>query len=114
MMDENRTEFRMHLIADRVPAFNAKTTMGEMDFPDDYNGKWMVLFSHFADITPVCTTEFMTFATMQDQFKARNCELIVWQRMGWRRRSLANTALIGSCASGRRRSEGYHWQGRRR
>jgi peroxiredoxin (alkyl hydroperoxide reductase subunit C) len=64
------------LIGDPAPAFTAQTTHGEVNFPDDYQGKWVVLFSHPADFTPVCTTEFMTFASMADQFKALNCELI--------------------------------------
>jgi peroxiredoxin (alkyl hydroperoxide reductase subunit C) len=50
--------------------------MGEINFPEDYKDKWVVLFSHPADFTPVCTTEFMTFASMQDEFKELNTELI--------------------------------------
>lgn len=50
--------------------------MGDINFPKDYEGKWVILFSHPADFTPVCTTEFMTFASMQEEFKALNCELI--------------------------------------
>jgi len=64
------------LIGDPAPAFTAQTTHGEVNFPDDYQGKWVILFSHPADFTPVCTTEFMTFASMADDFKALNCELI--------------------------------------
>ena len=64
------------LIGDTAPAFTAQTTHGEVNFPDDYQGKWVILFSHPADFTPVCTTEFMTFASMADQFKELNCELI--------------------------------------
>lgn len=64
------------LIGDDAPAFKAETTQGEINFPDDYKGKWVILFSHPADFTPVCTTEFMTFATMASEFKALNCELI--------------------------------------
>lgn len=64
------------LIGDKAPAFKAVTTQGEISFPDDYEGKWVILFSHPADFTPVCTTEFMTFASMQDEFKALNTELI--------------------------------------
>ncbi|MHB1314526.1 MAG: peroxiredoxin [Christensenellales bacterium] len=67
---------RMPLIGDPAPAFKAKTTQGDINFPDDYKGKWVILFSHPADFTPVCTTEFMTFATMADEFKALNTELI--------------------------------------
>lgn len=66
----------MPLIGDIAPAFKARTTMGDINFPDDYKGKWVILFSHPADFTPVCTTEFMTFAAMQEEFKKLNCELI--------------------------------------
>lgn len=66
----------MPLIGDDAPAFVAKTTAGEIRFPEDYKGKWVILFSHPADFTPVCTTEFMTFACMQDEFRALNTELI--------------------------------------
>lgn len=67
---------RMPLINDDAPAFRANTTQGEINFPADYKGKWVILFSHPADFTPVCTTEFMTFASMIDEFKALNTELI--------------------------------------
>ena len=73
-MDEERVT--MPLIGDDAPKFTAKTTMGEIKFPEDYKGKWVILFSHPADFTPVCTTEFMTFASMQDEFKKLNTELI--------------------------------------
>ncbi len=64
------------LIGDPAPAFKAVTTEGMVNFPEDYKGKWVILFSHPADFTPVCTTEFMTFAKMQDEFKALNTELL--------------------------------------
>ena len=64
------------LIGDKAPAFTAMTTQGKISFPKDYKGKWVVFFSHPADFTPVCTTEFMTFGSMTDQFKKLNCELI--------------------------------------
>lgn len=67
---------RMPLIGDPAPAFQAVTTQGTINFPDDYKGKWVILFSHPADFTPVCTTEFMTFASMIDEFKAMNTELV--------------------------------------
>ena len=73
---ENDCQFRMPLINDDAPAFKAVTTQGEISFPEDYKGKWVILFSHPADFTPVCTTEFMTFASMIDEFKALNTELI--------------------------------------
>jgi len=63
-------------IGDAAPAFTALSTQGEINFPGDYNGKWVILFSHPADFTPVCTTELMTFASMQQQFAAYNTELL--------------------------------------
>jgi peroxiredoxin (alkyl hydroperoxide reductase subunit C) len=66
----------MPLIGDAAPNFKAETTAGEINFPKNYKGKWVILFSHPADFTPVCTTEFMTFSTMQEDFKALNTELI--------------------------------------
>ena len=66
----------MPLIGDTAPSFEAVTTQGNIKFPEDYKGQWVILFSHPADFTPVCTTEFMTFAAMYDEFKALNTELI--------------------------------------
>ncbi|HNX82532.1 MAG TPA: peroxiredoxin [Candidatus Omnitrophota bacterium] len=66
----------MPLIGEKAPAFEADTTQGKIKFPDDYKGKWVILFSHPADFTPVCTTEFMTFASMEKDFEALNCKLI--------------------------------------
>jgi len=67
---------RVPLIGEKAPSFKAMTTQGEINFPDDYKGKWVILFSHPADFTPVCTTEFMTFAAMEKDFEALNCKLI--------------------------------------
>ncbi|MEO0286398.1 MAG: peroxiredoxin [candidate division WOR-3 bacterium] len=64
------------LIGEKVPAFKAKTTHGMISFPEDYAGKWVVLFSHPADFTPVCTTEFVAFQKRYDEFKKLNTELI--------------------------------------
>lgn len=73
---EDMQVMRMPLIGDMAPGFKAVTTQGEISFPEDYKGKWVILFSHPADFTPVCTTEFMTFASMADEFKALNTELV--------------------------------------
>jgi len=67
---------RIPLIGEKAPEFEAETTQGAISFPKDYEGKWVIFFSHPADFTPVCTTEFMTFASMADEFKALNCELL--------------------------------------
>jgi peroxiredoxin (alkyl hydroperoxide reductase subunit C) len=74
-MEEQKVAI-MPLIGDKAPAFKANTTQGDISFPEDYKGKWVILFSHPADFTPVCTTEFMTFASMAEEFKALNTELI--------------------------------------
>ncbi len=66
----------MPRIGDKAPSFTAKTTQGIINFPEDYKGHWAILFSHPADFTPVCTSEFMTFANMEKQFEEANCKLI--------------------------------------
>lgn len=58
-----------------APNFEAKTTHGVKKLAD-YKGKWLVLFSHPADFTPVCTTEFMAFAKYYPEFQKLQCELI--------------------------------------
>lgn len=64
------------LIGDPAPDFIANTTNGKVNFPSDYAGKWVILFSHPADFTPVCTTEFMTFQSMMTEFQKLNTEII--------------------------------------
>ncbi|HOE63788.1 MAG TPA: peroxiredoxin [Candidatus Sumerlaeota bacterium] len=66
----------MPLIGEKAPSFKAETTQGMINFPEDYKGKWVIFFSHPADFTPVCTTEFMTFAVMQPEFEKLNCKLL--------------------------------------
>ena len=66
----------MPRIGDPAPEFTAVTTQGDINFPGDYKGSWVILFSHPADFTPVCTTEFMTFASMQDEFAELNTKLV--------------------------------------
>lgn len=66
----------MPRIGDKAPEFKAVTTQGEINFPADYKGQWVILFSHPADFTPVCTSEFMTFASMEEKFNQANCKLV--------------------------------------
>jgi len=66
----------MPRIGDKAPSFKAMTTQGEINFPDQFAGSWVILFSHPADFTPVCTSEFMTFASMEDKFAEANCKLV--------------------------------------
>lgn len=73
---ENNNQIAMPRIGDAAPEFKAVTTQGEINFPKDYKGSWVILFSHPADFTPVCTSEFMTFAAMEDKFEKANCKLV--------------------------------------
>jgi len=68
--------YAMPRIGDIAPEFKAVTTQGDINFPSDYKGKWTILFSHPADFTPVCTSEFMTFASMQEEFEKLNTQLV--------------------------------------
>ncbi len=73
---EDQNVVSMPRIGDKAPEFKAVTTQGEINFPKDYAGEWAILFSHPADFTPVCTSEFMTFAHLESKFKKANCNLV--------------------------------------
>lgn len=81
----------MPRIGDEAPPFKAVTTQGEIDFPQDYAGEWVILFSHPADFTPVCTSEFITFAHLEDKFAKANCKLVglsidgIYSHIAWLR-----------------------------
>ena len=75
-METVDTIISMPRIGDKAPEFKAITTQGDINFPSDYIGKWVILFSHPADFTPVCTSEFMTFAKRESEFNALNCQLV--------------------------------------
>ena len=66
----------MPRIGDKAPEFKAVTTQGPLNFPADYVDQWVILFSHPADFTPVCTSEFITFAALEEKFKKANCNLV--------------------------------------
>lgn len=73
-----------------APAFEAVTTHGTIKL-SDYEGSWLILFSHPADFTPVCTTEFAAFAEIAPQLRDRNVELLglsidsVFSHLAWMR-----------------------------
>jgi peroxiredoxin (alkyl hydroperoxide reductase subunit C) len=67
---------RIPMMGEIAPSFRARTTHGEVNFPKDYEGKWVIFFSHPGDFTPVCTTEFMVFAKMQEEFRQLDTELL--------------------------------------
>lgn len=66
----------MPLIGDRFPDLEVQTTHGPLRLPQAFEGRWFVLFSHPADFTPVCTTEFVAFQKRYEEFKKLNTELI--------------------------------------
>ena len=63
------------ILGEPAPDFEAVTTHGKLKL-SDLKGKWVVLFSHPADFTPVCTTEFIAFSQAEAEFKALNVQLI--------------------------------------
>jgi len=71
-MNENK----FPLIGEKFPELKVKTTLGTFNLPEHFRGKWFVFFSHPADFTPVCTTEFFAFQERYEKFKELNCELI--------------------------------------
>lgn len=73
---ETTENYAIPRIGEQAPSFKAETTQGVINYPGDYSGQWSILFSHPADFTPVCTSEFMTFASMEPEFKALNCQLV--------------------------------------
>ena len=73
-MDEAKTS--MPLLGDDFPELKVQTTHGPMSLPADFKGKWFILFSHPADFTPVCTTEFVAFQKRYEQFEEIDCKLI--------------------------------------
>ena len=73
-MEEKK--FNMPLLGDDFPKLKVQTTQGEITLPDYFKGKWFILFSHPADFTPVCTTEFVAFQKRYEKFKELGVELI--------------------------------------
>ncbi len=70
------TKINMPLLGDDFPELKVQTTHGQMNIPQDLKGSWFVLFSHPADFTPVCTTEFVAFQKRFDEFEKLGCKLI--------------------------------------
>lgn len=70
------TKMNMPLLGDDFPQMDVQTTHGKMSLPGDFKGKWFILFSHPADFTPVCTTEFVAFQKRYEEFKKMDCALV--------------------------------------
>ena len=83
------TKRNIPLIGDVAPEFTASTTNGKIKFPDDFVGSWVVFFSHPADFTPVCTTEFVAFQKNMREFEKINTRLLglsiggLTSHLGW-------------------------------
>jgi peroxiredoxin (alkyl hydroperoxide reductase subunit C) len=76
ILDFQQEKKGIPLLGENFPEMKVQTTHGIMELPKAFSGKWFVLFSHPADFTPVCTTEFVAFQQRYEKFKALNCELI--------------------------------------
>jgi peroxiredoxin (alkyl hydroperoxide reductase subunit C) len=82
-------KYNIPLIGENFPQFKAQTTHGQINFPQDYKGSWIVLFSHPADFTPVCTTEFIAFNRRYKEFEKLNAKLVglsidqIFSHMKW-------------------------------
>jgi peroxiredoxin (alkyl hydroperoxide reductase subunit C) len=68
---------RIPLLGEEAPSFVAESTNGTVEFPGQYGGKWKILFSHPADFTPVCSSEIMELALMQQDFKELNAQIVI-------------------------------------
>ena len=68
---------RIPLLGEMTPEFTVQTTTGKLKFPEDYPMKWKIIFSHPADFTPVCSSELLQLATMQDDFDRLNTKIMV-------------------------------------
>jgi len=85
---KNETVNRLPILGEPAPQFEAITSQGPIKL-SDYKGKWVILFSHPADFTPVCTTEFLGFTDIYPELQKRNVELIglsidsVYSHIGW-------------------------------
>jgi peroxiredoxin (alkyl hydroperoxide reductase subunit C) len=77
LMAQSKNQGCMPLLNESSPSFVAESTQGTIHFPEDYYGKWKILFSHPADFTPVCTSEILELAYMQDEFFKLKTALVV-------------------------------------
>ncbi|HOI47837.1 MAG TPA: peroxiredoxin [Prolixibacteraceae bacterium] len=92
--------YQMPRIGDKAPDFEAVTTYGKIKFSDFNKGNWVVMFSHPADFTPVCTTEMSGFAQRHDEFRALNTKLLglsidsIFAHVAWVNNVKKNTGVL--------------------
>ena len=77
VFSQDTKEVRIPLIGETAPSFTAESTNGKITFPDDYYGKWKILFSHPAAFTPVCSSELIELAEMQNDLEKMDTKVIV-------------------------------------
>lgn len=77
LKSQDKPHVNFPMIGETAPAFTAESTKGTINFPDDYTLQWKILFSHPADFTPVCTSELLELAALQDDMKALKTKLVV-------------------------------------
>ena len=77
LWSQNKTSANIPMIGDDAPSFTAETTSGTLNFPSDYGRKWKIIFSHPRDFTPVCSSEILTLAHMQDEFDKLNVKIVI-------------------------------------
>lgn len=77
IFSQEKENSRIPLLGEMSPEFTAQSTMGKIHFPNDYYMKWKILFSHPADFTPVCSTEILHLAAVQDEFEKLDAKLLV-------------------------------------
>jgi len=77
LWSQGNKETRIPLLGEFAPKFTAESTKGKITFPDDYVMKWKILFSHPSDFTPVCSSEIIELASMQEDFKKLETQLVV-------------------------------------
>jgi len=74
---QEKSQMTYPMLGEDAPSFIAESTLGTMNFPEDYNLKWKILFSHPADFTPVCTSEILELAAAQKDFDKLGVKLVV-------------------------------------
>jgi len=77
LLSQEKKETRIPLLGEMAPQFTAESTKGRITFPDDYNMKWKILFSHPSDFTPVCSSELLELASMQGDFDKLDAKIVV-------------------------------------
>jgi len=77
LLSQNKSGANIPMIGDDAPSFIAETTSGKLHFPSDYGQKWKIIFSHPRDFTPVCSSEILTLAQMQDDFEKLDTKLVI-------------------------------------